>query len=217
MRSLAYFLRSARPCSLNSQPTCAWKSPRRTPMMPSPTRCGERGAPSSSECAWGLRGAAGWLRWWATEGATGPWTAIWPSPANVYSSQRFVANDRWVNSRWKPTVMPKPVSRYMTTMTRMPAGPVSSFQKKSTVRRKATGGIRTASRFTTWFVRDMELRLGRKSRRLLSAWVTGSRHALWVADNMGAETCIADVLRPVLPETADEIVAVIRAELPAYD
>ena len=34
---------------------------------------------------------------------------------------------------------------------------------------------------------------------------------------MGAQTCIADVLRPVLPETADEIVAVIRAELPAYD
>jgi hypothetical protein len=34
---------------------------------------------------------------------------------------------------------------------------------------------------------------------------------------MGAQTCIADVLRPVLPETADEIVAEIRAELPAYD
>ena len=167
MRSLAYFLRSARPCSLNSQPTCAWKSPRSTPMMPSPTRCGECGSPSSSECAW-------CLRWSATQWTTGPWTAIWPSPANVYSSQRFVANDRWVNSRWKPTVMPKPVSRYMTTMTMMSVGPMSSFQKKSTVRRKATGGIRTASRFTTWFVRDMELRLGRKSRRLLSAWVSGS-------------------------------------------
>jgi hypothetical protein len=34
---------------------------------------------------------------------------------------------------------------------------------------------------------------------------------------MGAQTCIADVLRPVLPEVADEIVAAIRAELPAYD
>src|SRR6476646_9298339 len=34
---------------------------------------------------------------------------------------------------------------------------------------------------------------------------------------MGAQTCIADVLRPVLPETADALVAVIRAELPAYD
>jgi hypothetical protein len=34
---------------------------------------------------------------------------------------------------------------------------------------------------------------------------------------MGAQTPIADVLRPVLPEVADEIVAVIRAELPSYD
>src|ERR687889_2101770 len=34
---------------------------------------------------------------------------------------------------------------------------------------------------------------------------------------MGAQTSIADVLRPVLPEVADEIVAVIRAELPPYD
>ena len=87
----------------------------------------------------------------------------------MYSSQRFVANDRCVNSRWKPTVIPKPVSRYMTTMTMMSVGPMSSFQKKNTVRRKATGGSRTASRFTTWFVRDMDLRLGRKSRCLLSA------------------------------------------------
>jgi hypothetical protein len=34
---------------------------------------------------------------------------------------------------------------------------------------------------------------------------------------MGAKPSIADVLRPVLPEVADEIVAVIRAELPPYD
>src|SRR4051812_33519368 len=34
---------------------------------------------------------------------------------------------------------------------------------------------------------------------------------------MGADRNIADVLRPVLPEVADEIVAVIRAELPPYD
>lgn len=34
---------------------------------------------------------------------------------------------------------------------------------------------------------------------------------------MGATGSIADVLRPVLPEVADEIVAVIRAELPPYD
>jgi hypothetical protein len=34
---------------------------------------------------------------------------------------------------------------------------------------------------------------------------------------MGAQTSIGDVLRPVLPEVADEIVAVIRAELPPYD
>jgi hypothetical protein len=34
---------------------------------------------------------------------------------------------------------------------------------------------------------------------------------------MGAQTRIAGVLRPVLPEVANEIVAVIRAELPPYD
>ena len=34
---------------------------------------------------------------------------------------------------------------------------------------------------------------------------------------MGAKTRIAAVLRPVLPEVADEIVAVIRRELPPYD
>ena len=34
---------------------------------------------------------------------------------------------------------------------------------------------------------------------------------------MGAQPTIADVLRPVLPQVADEIVAVIRAELPPYD
>jgi hypothetical protein len=34
---------------------------------------------------------------------------------------------------------------------------------------------------------------------------------------MGAQPTIADVLRPVLPQVADEVVAVIRAELPPYD
>jgi hypothetical protein len=34
---------------------------------------------------------------------------------------------------------------------------------------------------------------------------------------MGAPPSIADVIRPVLPEVADEAVAVIRAELPPYD
>jgi hypothetical protein len=34
---------------------------------------------------------------------------------------------------------------------------------------------------------------------------------------MGAQTPISDVLRPVLPEVADEIVTAIRAELPPYD
>jgi len=47
---------------------------------------------SSSVWAW-------CLRWSATQEITGPWTAIDPSRANVYSSGLGVRKERWVSRR----------------------------------------------------------------------------------------------------------------------
>ena len=55
------------------------------------------------------------LRWSATQSTIGPCSAICPSTASESSTGRAAANERCVNRRWKPTVTPNPVSRYITT------------------------------------------------------------------------------------------------------
>ncbi len=49
-------------------------------------------------------------RWVATQLVAEPSTAIEPNTARVILSARLGANPRWVNSRWKPMVIPKPVT-----------------------------------------------------------------------------------------------------------
>ena len=56
------------------------------------------------------------MRWSATQRITGPWIAIEPAIASAILTARFGLKDLCVKSRWKPTVMPWPVSQYITTM-----------------------------------------------------------------------------------------------------
>src|SRR5437868_2570152 len=51
----------------------------------------------------------------ATHFSIGPWTAIDPRATKITLSQEYVSNERWVNRRWKPTVIPRAVKTYMPT------------------------------------------------------------------------------------------------------
>src|SRR5215217_7562112 len=77
--------------------------------LPCPT-CGLCGSPSWSENAW-------CLRWSATQEMTGPSMAAEPSTANVVRTHVLVLKLRWVSSRCRPTVTPRPVSMYMIPST----------------------------------------------------------------------------------------------------
>src|ERR1044072_51390 len=77
------------------------------PLQPWPwSTWGLSGPPSSSEKAW-------CLRWSATQEITGPSIAAEPRIASSPCSQGFALKLRWVRWRWKPTVIPNPVSTYM--------------------------------------------------------------------------------------------------------
>src|SRR5215211_2113233 len=96
---------------MNSQPMCACPSPRSAPRQPpSWPAWGECGSPSWSENAW-------CLRWSATHEMTGPSIAADPSAPNVARSHGLVWKLRCVSSRWKPTVTPIPVRKYMIAST----------------------------------------------------------------------------------------------------
>src|ERR1700704_2769141 len=92
---------------MKSQPMWAWKRPRRAPDQPWPGSTGGLcGSPTSSEKAW-------CLRWSATQEITGPSIAAEPRIASRPCSQVFALKLRWVRWRWKPTVIPSPVKKYM--------------------------------------------------------------------------------------------------------
>ena len=96
---------------MKSQPTCAWKRPLSAPRTPPPwPTCGLWGSPSLSEKAW-------CLRWSATQAVTGPSIAIEPMIASPPWTQGLALNARCVRWRWKPTVTPRPVIRYMIRKT----------------------------------------------------------------------------------------------------
>ena len=157
MRSRAYFVRRAWPCSLMSQPMCAWKSPCSIPRTPDPcpsVTCGLCGSPSSSVWAW-------CLRWSATQLMTGPCTDIDPSTANTYSTGFDVWNERCVSIRWKPIVTPKPVSRYITASTTRSDGPTTLFHSRTIAARNATKGTMTAPTLESLAARVMRWRLDR--------------------------------------------------------
>ena len=124
--------------------------PRSAPSMPAPRpTCGLCGSPSSSVCAW-------CLRWSATQLMTGPWTAIEPGGGEAGTRPASdVRNARCVSIRWKPTVTPKPVIRYITSSSARSCRPTTSFQKTTIAAAMTTGGRTTASRFTTRAVFDM--------------------------------------------------------------
>ena len=55
------------------------------------------------------------MRWSATQEITGPSIAAEPRIASRPCSQVFALKLRWVRWRWKPTVIPSPVRKYMPT------------------------------------------------------------------------------------------------------
>ncbi len=67
-----------------------------------PVAVGEWGSPGRSLNMW-------WRRWVATQLVKEPSTAMEPMTARVILRARRGPKARWVNSRWKPMVMPKPV------------------------------------------------------------------------------------------------------------
>ena len=81
---------------------------------------------------------------------TGPWTAIEPSTANAYSTGFEVWNERWVSSRWKPTVIPTAVSRYMHAAIARSAGLTRLFQSRAIAAIVAAKGTTTAPRLTAF-------------------------------------------------------------------
>src|SRR5690348_5762238 len=90
---------------------------------------------------------------------TGPCTAIEPAAAKKYSTGFEVLKARWVSIRWKPTVTPKPVTKYMTKATTRSWTPTMSFQKTTIAARMISGGRTTVSRFAILAVRVMGLRV----------------------------------------------------------
>ena len=142
------FFQSARPWVDISQPVWACQSPLKTLRIPPPSTptWGLCGSPSSSVWAW-------CLRWSATQAIAGPCTAIEPSMANVYSIGFEVWKERWVRRRWKPTVIPTAVSKYMTAAMIRSAGVTRLFQSSTIAVIVATKGITTAPRLAAFSVR----------------------------------------------------------------
>src|SRR3954454_1161570 len=119
---------------MKSQPTWACASPRSAPrQLPPWSTCGLCGSPGWSEKAW-------CLRWSATHEMTGPSIAIDPSAASVARTALPVLNDRWVKSRWNPTVIPSPVEMYMIANTIRSLQPRSSDQTCQATRPSARIG-----------------------------------------------------------------------------
>ena len=104
------------------------------PRQPEPwSTCGLCGSPGWSEKAW-------CLRWSATHEMTGPSIAIEPQTAKTPRMNGEVLNARCVNSRWNPTVMPRPVSTYMIRKTKMSFQPSQAPQTcQATKNRQSTG------------------------------------------------------------------------------
>jgi hypothetical protein len=83
---------------------------------------------------------------------TGPCTAIEPSTAKVYSSGFEVWKERWVSRRWKPTVTPIAVARYITAAITRSVTLTILFQSRTTAVSVARKGTSTAPRLATFSV-----------------------------------------------------------------
>jgi hypothetical protein len=93
------------------------------------------------------------LRWSATQAITEPWTAIVPRTAKRYSVALCVRKERWVSIRWKPTVIPAAVTRYMTARIARSVALTTWFQKRTIAVRVAAKGTTTAPRLASFVVR----------------------------------------------------------------
>ncbi len=89
---------------------------------PGPSGVGEWGSPGRSVKAW-------CRRCWETQLVTEPSMPMVPAMARVTFSQRAGTKDRWLNSRWKPTLSPIPVTRYMPTPRPRSSQPIPWLQK----------------------------------------------------------------------------------------
>ena len=126
---------------------CAYQKPLARALRSVPYRHGECGSPSRSENLW-------CLRWSATHRMTGPWIAIEPAIARATLTARLGLNDLCVKRRWKPTVMPWPVSQYMTTMRRTSVQPSQPPQATGTAAAIARNGTTMKTARATCSLRD---------------------------------------------------------------
>ena len=68
----------------------------------------------------------------------------------MYSIGFEVWKERWVSRRWKPTVMPTAVSRYMTAAIARSAGLTRLFQSRTIAAIVAAKGTTTAPRLAAF-------------------------------------------------------------------
>ena len=111
---------------VKNQPMWAWKKP----------SSGECGSPSSSEWAW-------CFRWLAAQSIARPWTAIEPRIRKITLTALTASKLRCVSSRWKPTVMPSPVSTYKAKKSASSRPPIQSCQSKYIAYAVASSGPST--------------------------------------------------------------------------
>src|SRR3954470_11821316 len=133
---------------------------------------------------------------------TGPCTDIEPSAAKRYSTGLEVWNDRCVSIRWKPTVTPKPVRKYMTPSATRSCQPTTSFHSSVTAAMKAMNGTTTAPRFTILALRDMPWRLCTELPRLYARALSAERRDLSCPHKMRFDLppSLGTALRPTLPD-----------------
>ncbi len=133
--------------SSKSQPMWACHRPFQSAPTVSPYFQGECGSPSLSENLW-------CLRWSATHRTTGPWIAIEPRTARAILIGRLGLKDRWVKPRWKPTVTPPQVRKYIGTAIATSVQPSQPPQATGTAASSAANGTRMNRASATCSLRD---------------------------------------------------------------
>ena len=88
-------------------------------------------------------------RWIAAHRTGSPVPAMQPSASRMNRTTGFASNARWANMRWKPTVRPKLVGKYMPAKMARSAHVVSRFQVMMAAMTTATTGMVTPSSVTT--------------------------------------------------------------------
>ena len=135
----------------------ACQKPRSTPRTPPPWWCGRVRVVRPCRCAGGGGGA------WRPTSRAAPGRPSSRGRRRRTSPTMFVSNERWTNSRWKPTVIPRAVRTYM------PSRRPRSVQRKPQPQTKK-GAATTPSRGTMMATQD---RQPHRQRDPLRGLITG--------------------------------------------